>query len=104
MRRDHAELGRALTDAEADEYNEAYKHGADLLSRHINLHDRDPAPSPAREAEVREGIRLLERAAAILPASWPAHWLVGKGYQALGDHPRAYEAFRRAAGLDRGNA
>jgi Flp pilus assembly protein TadD len=68
------------------------------------LHDREPAPSPARDAELREGIRLLQRAVEIQPRSWPAWWIIGKGHQALGDHPRAYEAFRQATQLHHGNA
>ena len=65
-----------------------------MVSKHIDLEGREPAPSPAKEDEVREGIRLLQRAVAIEPRSWPAHCLIGKGYQALDDHPGAYEAFR----------
>jgi hypothetical protein len=88
------DLGGDLTPAEAAEYTEAYRRGSGLVSRHMNLHDRERAAAEMREAELREGIRLLQRAVAIQPRSWPAWWLIGKGHQALGDHPRAYEAFR----------
>ena len=98
------DLGRNLTEAEAAEYTEAYQGGSDLLEKHSDLQDQESVPSEGREAEVREGIRLLQRAVAILPASWPAHWLIGKGHQALGDHQRAYEAFREAARLSQKNA
>src|SRR5262245_48924481 len=64
--------------------------------KHINLHNREPAPAFDKEAEFREGLGLLQRAAALQPRSWPAHWLIGKAYQALDDHPRACEAFRQA--------
>jgi tetratricopeptide (TPR) repeat protein len=104
MKQDKGDLGRDLADAEAAEYADAYRRGSGLMNRHIDLHDREPAPSEGREAEVREGIRLLRRAVAILPASWPAHGLIGKGHQALGDHRRAYEAFRQATRLTRENA
>jgi tetratricopeptide (TPR) repeat protein len=90
-------VGQGLTAAEAAEYTEVYKKGSDLVMRHINLHDHEPAPAPTREAELREGIGLLQRGVALQPRSWPAHWLIGKAYQALDDHPRAYAAFRQAA-------
>jgi tetratricopeptide (TPR) repeat protein len=64
---------------------------------------RGRSPS-AKEAELREGIRLLQRAVEIQPRSWPAYWIMGKGYQALGDHRRGYEAFRQATRLCRDNA
>jgi Flp pilus assembly protein TadD len=46
----------------------------------------------------------IQRAVAIQPRSWPAHWLIGKGCQALDDHPRACEAFRKANQLCGDNA
>jgi tetratricopeptide (TPR) repeat protein len=95
---------RDLTPAQAAEYNEAYRRGCRLLNKHIDLHGREPAPSSRRAVEVREGIRRLERAVAVQPRSWPAWWMIGKGCQVLDDHPRAYEAFRRAASLCRDNA
>ena len=104
MKHSHKHLGQNLTDAEAAEYTEVYQRGSDLLERHINLQDQEPVPSEEREAELQEGIRLLQRAVAILPTSWPAHWLIGKGHQALGDHQRAYEAFRQAASITQQNA
>src|SRR5262245_33792113 len=93
-----------LTPAQVAEYNDAYRRGCDLLQRHMALHDHEPAPSPDKDAEVREGIRLLQRAVALRPGSWPAFWMMGKGHQALGDHPRAYEAFRQATRLCQTNA
>jgi Flp pilus assembly protein TadD len=51
-----------------------------------------------------EDYRLLKRAVVIQPRSWPAYWLIGKGYQALTDHPMAYEAFRQATRLCQDNA
>jgi tetratricopeptide (TPR) repeat protein len=103
MKNESQNPGRILPDDEAAEYTEVYKKGSDLLSRHMDLHDRKPTLSGTREAELREGIRLLQRAVAILPTSWPAHWLIGKGYQALGDHERAYGAFRQAARVNQDN-
>jgi Flp pilus assembly protein TadD len=104
MRGEKANGGRKLTAAEVAEYRETYQRGSDLVMKHIDLHDREAPPSPDKEARVREGIRLLQRAVAIQPRSWPAYWLIGKGYQALTDHPRAYEAFRQATRLCQDNA
>lgn len=98
------DMDQNLTAVEAAEYTKVYKKGSDLVMRHINLHDHQPAPAPTREAELREGLGSLQRAVALQPKSWPAHWLIGKGYQALDDHPRAYEAFRQATRLCTENA
>ena len=98
------DLDRNLTPQEAAEYGEVYRKGCGLVNKHMNLHDREPAPSPAKEAEVREGIRWLQRAVALQPRSWPAWWVMGKGYQALDDHQRACEAFRQASRLCQDNA
>jgi tetratricopeptide (TPR) repeat protein len=98
------DLGRNLTPAEAAEYTEAYRRGSGLVSKHMNLDDRELVVAETREAELREGIGLLQRAVAIQPRSWPAHWLIGKANQALDDHPRACEAFREANRLCRDNA
>src|SRR5262249_41092710 len=84
MTRRPEDQGQNLTAQEAAEYTEVYKKGCGLVNRHMALHDREPAPSPAREAELREGVRLLQRAVELQPRSWPAHWIIGKGYQALG--------------------
>lgn len=98
------DVAQNLPAAEAAEYREAYRNGSTLVMKHINLHDREPAAAPNKEAELREGIRFLQTAIVIQPRSWPAHWLVGKGYQALEDHQRAYEAFRQATRLCKENA
>src|SRR5215470_10419181 len=104
MNHDENDLGHNLSDAEAGEYEDIYRRGIDLLEPHIDLHGEAEVPSEKREDEIREGVRLLQRAVAIVPESWPAHWFLGKGHQALGDHERAYQAFRRAAGLCQDNA
>jgi tetratricopeptide (TPR) repeat protein len=91
-----------LPAGEAAEYTAAFQRACELLNPHIVLHDCEPAP--ARETQVREGIRLLQRAIALRPQSWPALWMLGKAHQALGDHPRAYEAFRQATRLCKENA
>src|SRR5438105_14725485 len=73
MHYDNKDWGPNLTEAESVEYKEVYRRGSDLLGKHIDLHDQESVPSAGRAAELREGIRLLQRAVAILPASWPAH-------------------------------
>jgi hypothetical protein len=73
MHGEKANAGRNLTTAEAAEYRQTYQRGSDLVMKHINLHDRATPPSLDKEAEVREGIRLLQRAVAIQPRSWPAY-------------------------------
>ncbi|HYT95013.1 MAG TPA: tetratricopeptide repeat protein [Gemmataceae bacterium] len=98
------DLGGDLTDAAAAEYTALYQQGSDLVMKHINLDDREPAAAPAKEVELREGLRLLRKAVTIEPLSWPAHWLIGKGHQTLGEHERAYEAFRQATRLCKQNA
>jgi tetratricopeptide (TPR) repeat protein len=96
--------GRNLSPVEVAEYHEAYRKGCGLLNKYLTRHGRGPVSSSEKEAEVREGIRLLQRAVAIQPRSWAAWWVLGKGHQALDDHPRAYEAFRQATRLCEDNA
>ena len=98
------DVGQSLSAAKAAEYTAVYKKGSDLVMKHINLHDREPAPAPTKEADLREGLGSLQRAVAIQPRSWPAYWLIGKAYQALDDHPRACAAFRQAVRHCKDNA
>ena len=53
------DLGRNLSPTEAAEYTEAYRRGSGLVSKHMNLHDREPAAAETQEAEPQEGIRCL---------------------------------------------
>jgi hypothetical protein len=53
------DLGHNLTAAEAAEYTAVYRKGSGLAKKHMALHDREPAPSPAKDAEFRKGTRLL---------------------------------------------
>ena len=103
MHGNREKMGQNLTAAEAAEYTAAYKKGSELLMKHINLHGQEPTSAPSKEAELREGLGLLQQAVVIQPRSWPAHWLIGKAHQALGDHPRACEAFRQATRLCKDN-
>jgi tetratricopeptide (TPR) repeat protein len=98
------DLAKNLSPAEAAEYTEAYKKGCGLLNKYLTLHGREPATSAVKEADVREGLRCLQRAAALVPASWPVWWMIGKGHQALDEHEWACEAFRQANRLCRDNA
>ncbi len=84
------------TSIEQAEY--AYQRGSDLLAPYFVLDDRsaaDPRTAKGR-ADITEGIRLLGIAVKANPQNWPALWQIGKGYQAVGKHSSAYDAFKRA--------
>ena len=88
------------------EHNRLFQEGSSLVSSHMQLADRptgDVDPNKVR-TELERGIELLRQAAAINPANWSAHWIIGKGHQALGDSESAYEAFGKSFELHKGDA
>jgi tetratricopeptide (TPR) repeat protein len=78
-------------------YDEAFKRAVQLIDPNMRLFGRQPNSTPQGEAQLREGVSLLDVALALSPEQWVAWWLRGKAQQALDDHDLAYEAFRRAS-------
>ena len=82
--------------------------GMDLIKPYVILSDsshdepytdKDPRTDQAR-ADIREGIAILEQVTAQRPNFWPGLLLIGMGHQTGGDHPAAYQAFKRAYELN----
>jgi Flp pilus assembly protein TadD len=63
-----------------------------------------PADSDADRRTIERGIELLRQAIAIVPTNWSAWWIIGKGYQAVGNRPSACDAFGKAYALHKENA
>jgi len=51
--------------------------------------------------EVSEAASILERVVTETPNWWNAHWFLGKANSALGHYDKAYDAFRRAYGIEK---
>jgi Flp pilus assembly protein TadD len=92
-----------LTIRSPEEQNLVYKTGAELISPYIQLVDQDSLPVNTRSAreDLRKGIGYLAAVTAYAPENWSAHWLRGKGLQALNDHEGALAAFRSAYAIQK---
>ena len=88
------------------EHDRLYREGSDLISPYMQLVNRDSmsAEQQTAQQELNRGIELLQQAIAIDPSNWPAHWIVGKAYQALEDSESACDAFEKSFGLHKENA
>ncbi|MFT4622765.1 MAG: Flp pilus assembly protein TadD [Myxococcota bacterium] len=69
----------------------------------MELHDVTPSSAGPRDRALRAGIHCLELVAEVQPGNWAAHWMRGKGHQALDDHRSAAAAFREAYAREPGN-
>jgi tetratricopeptide (TPR) repeat protein len=81
-------------DVASSDHDALYRRGTDLIEASARVSDR--APAPVRAADLRTGIACLDRALALRPTNWAAQWFRGKGYQSLGEHVAALDAFRAA--------
>jgi len=88
-----------------DDHNRVYKAGCDLISPHMPLHNHESraAHSTSAQRGVRRGIELLKFVTQANPANWNAHWIIGKGHQALGDSNAACDSFRASFDLQKDN-
>jgi tetratricopeptide (TPR) repeat protein len=85
-----------------EEVAAAYKNGTGLIEPFLVLTDRasnDPR-TPQAHAQILEGIRLLSTVVEARQDNWAAFWFIGKGHQALRDHPAAEKAFTRSYALN----
>ena len=88
----------------AEEHDALFRAGSEMLRPYIFLGDRQNADPKSAEGrrKIAEGIRNLTRVTQMNPGNWPAFWMVGKGYQAVGDHASAYAALREAFRINPG--
>jgi tetratricopeptide (TPR) repeat protein len=80
-----------------------YRQGADLIDPYMLLLDRKPRFGLRARANIRRGIALLEAVTAYAPGNWPAYWMKGKGYQALGERVAAKREFAAAFAMQKSN-
>ena len=87
------------------DHDRVYQTGCDHISPYMPLHNKESrrAQSPKERNEVERGIRLLTFITQANPANWNAHWVIGKGHQALGDSAAACESFRASFAIQKNN-
>lgn len=86
-------------------HNRLFQEGSLLIAPYAKLHDA-PSRSPEGEdaaRDIREGFSRLRQVLAMNPGNWAAHWMMGKGHQALGDHAQAFVSFQASWDLHKGN-
>lgn len=89
----------------SEDHDIVYKAGCDLISPYMPLHNHESraANSPGVQRNVRRGIELLTFVTKANPANWNAHWVIGKGHQALGDSNAACDSFRASFDIEKEN-
>jgi tetratricopeptide (TPR) repeat protein len=88
-----------------DDHNRVFQAGWDLISPYMQLHNRESRSTRSSKArqKVERGIELLTFITQANPANWGAHWMIGKGYQALGNSVLACNSFRVSFDLQKNN-
>lgn len=71
---------------------------------HVHDAERKNADSRKAQKDIQTGIAKLKQVVELNPQNWAAYWVMGKGYQALGDHQNAYESFKASWGIHKENA
>jgi len=79
-----------------EEHNSTYKLGADLIGPQMMLHGRHLKITNKGKRDIQKGIHCLQAVTVFNPANWNAFWIMGKGYQAMGEHRQAYQNFKKA--------
>lgn len=79
------------------EHDRLYREASSALYPLVEFHGK-PIPELAAEQEgaLRRGLTLFDRVLRINPRNWPAMWLMGKGFQRLGDFENALRWFAQA--------
>lgn len=86
------------TDVAAD-----FNAGAEAVSRHMKMAEREPVMDTVRRHELEEGIARLESVVRADSQHWQASWFIGKAYQALGNSLAANDAFKSAYLIEQNN-
>lgn len=86
-------------------HNQLFNEGAALIKPYMQLHEVVPESAEGERArrDITEGIERLRAVIAINPKNWAAHWMIGKGYQALGQRESAYAAFKASWDIHKEN-
>ena len=90
-----------LSEKAWEEHDTLFEEGSGFVSAPLH-----PGGSGAQASQrggqggpQEKGIDRLKRVVALEPRNWSAYWMMGKAYEALGDEPAAYEAFKRSGAI-----
>lgn len=85
-----------------DDWQKLYRQASDLIYPYFHLVGRDhaDASSPEGQKNILDGIEKMNAVVSIVPGNWPAFWLLGKAYEALGQPEDEYRCFKRAFELN----
>lgn len=88
--------------AEHDRY---YLEGSALIKPYMRLSDASSKSADSDDAkkDIYHGIALLNAVVAYDQTNWAAWWVIGKGYQALGESDQACNAFGKSYAINRDN-
>jgi tetratricopeptide (TPR) repeat protein len=88
-------VGRSSTPVDA-----LFETASQVVRKHFVNPGEPPLAGAARD-DVSQAAASLEKVVAEAPNWWNAQWFLGKAEMALGNHEKAYEAFRRAYALEK---
>lgn len=97
------ETGKELYVGRTTESLEDLYHQSAATIRENFRHPGEPPVAEEKHPEVRKAIDGLQRVVGQHPEFWQAHFFTGKGWQALGEHQKAYNNFFRAHNLEKEN-
>ena len=87
-----------------DQQDAAYREGCGLIEPYMRLQGKKfQQVDEAAKLKIERGIALLGAVVQHAPDNWPAYWIQGKGYQAMGDAPAACDAFKKSFDLQPAN-
>jgi len=88
-----------------EEHNQYYNEAWKLIQPYLRL-----AGAMDKKADTQKARAKLERAIALLhevvvynPGNWSAFWLLGKAYQTMDDHQKAYNFLGKSYGIQKEN-
>lgn len=82
-------------------HNELFQKASETLYPYMQLEGCEHQEiTDADRDRITEAINTLEEVLTINPQNWAALWIIGKTYQALGDHQSAYACFWQAHQID----
>ena len=83
-----------LTEKQIDDFNKKWKKAYELSKDYMFLSDQKHKKADRKQLE--KAIKLYKGGLKIVPDHWASYFLMGKTYQALGEHNDAYDAFSKA--------
>ena len=83
------------------QHNDYVKQANNLLTPYMRIQGvpEKSVRSDRAQKEIRRGVALLAEVVAYNPTNWSSWWVMGKGYQSLGEAAQACEAFGKSYSL-----